>query len=233
LNGHFVPGNNAKPLDNQAEISRKGGSALAVCVLCRQRKGKRFCPAVYNVICPTCCGTHRLKKLNCPSSCPYLRQAKAIEMAQREAEWAQQSAQRAEVEQRLTAFAVEEAIVTFAAQNPDLTDAEAVAALQAVQDAVEREVMSGIPHEPQGEGRVKALAMHILQNAHAMRQRLGIPHNVLLARVTRLLVQRALTLSQRSRDRQGYLRALRVDIQPNSLEQLLARLTSSAASTRS
>ena len=203
---------------------------MVVCVLCRQRKGKRFCPAVYNLICPTCCGTHRLKKLNCPSSCPYLRQAKALEMAQREAEWAQKSSERAEIEQRLTAFALEEAISTFATEHPDLTDAEAISALQAVQDAVEREVMSGIPHEPNVDGRAKELALRILKNAQTMRQRIGIPHNVLLARVARLLTQRAMLLSQRTRDGQGYLRTVRIDVPPNSLEQLLERLTSSARS---
>ncbi|MCX7642791.1 MAG: hypothetical protein N2116_03135 [Armatimonadetes bacterium] len=200
---------------------------MAICVLCRQRKGKRFCPVVYNVICPICCGSHRLKKLNCPSSCPYLRQAKALEMAQKEAEWAQRGAERAEIEQRLTAFAIEEAISTFASEHPDLTDIEAISALQAVQDAVEREVMSGISHEPNVEGRAKDLALRILKNAQTMRQRIGIPHNVLLARVARLLTQRAMLLSQRTRDGQGYLRAVRVDIQPNSLEQLLERLTAS------
>ncbi|MCS3920933.1 hypothetical protein Q2T83_11085 [Fervidibacter sacchari] len=203
---------------------------MVVCVLCRQRKGKRFCPVVYNVICPTCCGTHRLKKLNCPSSCPYLRQAKALEMAQREAEWAQKSSERAEIEQRLTAFALEEAISTFATEHPDLTDAEAISALQAVQDAIEREVMSGITHEPNVDGRAKELALRILKNAQTMRQRIGIPHNVLLARVARLLTQRAMLLSQRTRDGQGYLRTVRIDVPPNSLEQLLERLTSSARS---
>ncbi|WP_456331301.1 hypothetical protein [Fervidibacter sacchari] len=203
---------------------------MVVCVLCRQRKGKRFCPVVYNVICPTCCGTHRLKKLNCPSSCPYLRQAKALEMAQREAEWAQKSSERAEIEQRLTAFALEEAISTFATEHPDLTDAEAISALQAVQDAIEREVMSGITHEPNVDGRAKELALRILKNAQTMRQRIGIPHNVLLARVARLLTQKAMLLSQRTRDGQGYLKAVRIDVPPNSLEQLLERLTSSARS---
>lgn len=199
---------------------------MAVCVLCRQRKGKRFCPAVYNAICPTCCGTHRLKKLNCPSSCPYLKQAKALEMAQREAEWAQKGSERAEIEQRLTAFALEEAISTFASEHPDLTDREAIAALQAVQDSVEREIMSGIPHEPNVDGRAKELALRILKNAQTMRQRIGIPHNVLLARVARLLTQRAMLLSQRTHDGQGYLRVIRIDVPPNSLEQLLERLIS-------
>jgi len=148
-------------------------------------------------------------------------------MAQREAEWAQKGSERAEIEQRLTAFAIEEAISTFASENPDLTDDESIAALQAVQDAVEREVMSGIPHEPKVDGRAKELALRILKNAQAMRQRIGIPHNVLLARVARLLTQRAMLLSQRTRDGQGYLKAVRIDVPPNSLGQLLERLTSS------
>jgi hypothetical protein len=148
-------------------------------------------------------------------------------MAQKEAEWAQRGSERAEIEQRLTAFAVEEAISTFVSENPDLTDIEALSALRAIQDAVEREVMSGISHEPNVDGRAKDLALRIMKNAQKMRQRIGIPHNVLLARVARLLVQRAMLLSQRTRDGQGYLRAIRVDVPPNSLEQMLERLTAS------
>ena len=151
-------------------------------------------------------------------------------MAQREAEWAQKSSERAEIEQRLTAFALEEAISTFATEHPDLTDAEAISALQAVQDAIEREVMSGITHEPNVDGRAKELALRILKNAQMMRQRIGIPHNVLLARVARFLTQKAMLLSQRTRDGRGYLKAVRIDVPPNSLEQLLERLTSSARS---
>lgn len=154
-------------------------------------------------------------------------------MAQKEAEWAQKSAARAEVEQRLTAYAVEEAISTFAAEHPDLTDAEAIAALQAVQDAVEREVMSGTHHEPKADGRIKELSQRIVKNAQRMRQRIGVPHNVLLARVVRLLGQHAATLSQRTRDGKGYLRALRVDVPPNSLEQLLERLTAKVETSTS
>ncbi len=149
-------------------------------------------------------------------------------MAQKEAEWAQKNAARAELEQHLTAYAVEEAISTFAAEHPDLTDAEAIAALQAVQDAVEREVMAGTHHEPNADGRVKELSQRIVKNAQRMRQRIGVPHNVLLARVTRLLGQRAVALSQSGRDGQGYLKALRVDVPPNSLEQVLERLTAAA-----
>jgi hypothetical protein len=154
-----------------------------------------------------------------------------MEMAHREAEWARQGAARAELEQRLTAYALEEAITTFATEHPEVTDAVAIAALQAVQDAAEREVMSGIPHEPNGDGLVRELAQRIWRNAHTMRQRVGIPHNVLLARVARLLVQRAALLTRRTADGRGYLRAARIDTPPHSLETLLQRLTTRVEAT--
>jgi hypothetical protein len=48
-----------------------------LCVSCRQRKGKRACPALRGLICPTCCGTKRLKEINCPPDCQYLASAQA------------------------------------------------------------------------------------------------------------------------------------------------------------
>ena len=47
------------------------------CPLCRQRKGKRVCPARGAVICSTCCGTKRLVEIDCPSDCAYLTGAHA------------------------------------------------------------------------------------------------------------------------------------------------------------
>jgi hypothetical protein len=46
------------------------------CVICNIRKEKRFCPAVHGRICPQCCGEQREVTLDCPSECPYLRQAR-------------------------------------------------------------------------------------------------------------------------------------------------------------
>jgi hypothetical protein len=53
----------------------KAGEML--CVSCGQRKGKRACPALRGLICPTCCGTKRLKEIACPADCPYLASAQA------------------------------------------------------------------------------------------------------------------------------------------------------------
>ena len=46
------------------------------CAICEIRKEKRFCPAVHGRICPQCCGEQREVTLDCPSDCPYLRQAR-------------------------------------------------------------------------------------------------------------------------------------------------------------
>lgn len=47
------------------------------CSLCGTRKARRSCPAVRRMICPTCCGTKRLKEIACPADCPYLGNAEA------------------------------------------------------------------------------------------------------------------------------------------------------------
>ncbi|HSA92588.1 MAG TPA: hypothetical protein VLE48_06210 [Terriglobales bacterium] len=49
------------------------------CQICETRKEKRFCPAVHGRICAVCCGTEREVTLDCPSDCPYLRQARERE----------------------------------------------------------------------------------------------------------------------------------------------------------
>jgi hypothetical protein len=48
-----------------------------VCPLCGERKAKRACPALNQLICAVCCGTKRLVEINCPADCIYLTTAKA------------------------------------------------------------------------------------------------------------------------------------------------------------
>ena len=47
------------------------------CSLCGTRKARRSCPALGRQICPTCCGTKRLKEINCTPTCAYLGNAEA------------------------------------------------------------------------------------------------------------------------------------------------------------
>jgi hypothetical protein len=49
------------------------------CAICEIRKERRFCPAVHGRICAQCCGEQREVTLDCPTDCPYLRQAREHE----------------------------------------------------------------------------------------------------------------------------------------------------------
>jgi hypothetical protein len=59
------------------------------CVLCEQKKAKRFCPAKNAQICPLCCGTKRVLEISCPESCEYLQAGR-----KREVEYYQQRLQK-------------------------------------------------------------------------------------------------------------------------------------------
>lgn len=53
------------------------------CMLCEQKKAKRFCPAKNGLICPQCCGEKRVIEIDCPESCDYLkagREREALEI---------------------------------------------------------------------------------------------------------------------------------------------------------
>jgi hypothetical protein len=50
------------------------------CILCEQRKAKRFCPAKNNSICPQCCGEKRILEIDCPESCEYLHTGRTHEV---------------------------------------------------------------------------------------------------------------------------------------------------------
>ncbi len=45
---------------------------MSQCPYCKQRKGKRPCPALGGLICPLCCGEHRIVRIACPEDCEYL-----------------------------------------------------------------------------------------------------------------------------------------------------------------
>ncbi|MDH5193791.1 MAG: hypothetical protein OEW32_08920 [Nitrospira sp.] len=45
---------------------------MNTCAYCHDRKGKRPCPALGNLICSLCCGEHRVTHISCPADCRYL-----------------------------------------------------------------------------------------------------------------------------------------------------------------
>jgi hypothetical protein len=52
------------------------------CPSCRQRKGRRACPALSQTICTVCCATKRLVEIDCPDDCPHLAAAREHPAAQ-------------------------------------------------------------------------------------------------------------------------------------------------------
>lgn len=49
---------------------------MAKCILCNQKKAKRFCAGISGMICSFCCGIKREREITCFRSCEYLRQGK-------------------------------------------------------------------------------------------------------------------------------------------------------------
>lgn len=45
---------------------------MATCWYCKTKKGKRYCAPIDNLLCPSCCGENRLKKIDCMEECRYL-----------------------------------------------------------------------------------------------------------------------------------------------------------------
>jgi len=45
---------------------------MVTCWYCKTRKGKRYCAPIDNLLCPSCCGENRLKKIDCIEDCRYL-----------------------------------------------------------------------------------------------------------------------------------------------------------------
>jgi hypothetical protein len=49
------------------------------CKICEKKRARRYCPGVGGDICSVCCGTGRENTIDCPSTCDYLREARAHE----------------------------------------------------------------------------------------------------------------------------------------------------------
>ena len=52
-------------------------SSAKSCPVCRDRRPKRFCPALSETICTVCCATKREVEIRCPPDCPYLSSARS------------------------------------------------------------------------------------------------------------------------------------------------------------
>jgi hypothetical protein len=113
------------------------------CPLCRQRKGRRACPAKGASICPHCCGTKRRVEIDCPEDCVYLSGAHAPAWEGRETERRRDARRLAPFAQGLSEpqmrllFLALAGLSAVRARRPDLTDALLGTAVEALRKSAE------------------------------------------------------------------------------------------------
>ena len=123
------------------------------CPICNKRKPERYCPAKGEKICAVCCGTEREVTIDCPADCAYLVAARRYEEEHRkpvppaavpfpDVEFSPDLVH----EHRAVVSGLGYAILKFAAAQPALVDADALAALAALAETY-RTLRSGIYYE--------------------------------------------------------------------------------------
>jgi hypothetical protein len=124
------------------------------CAICEIRKEKRFCPAVHGRICPQCCGEQREVTLDCPSDCPYLRQAREHEKPRSTDQFEPGSLfLQIEISEQFTyerehlLMGLSYALNKAAQADRNLNDRDLIAALSAMCTSYERLVNSGLHYE--------------------------------------------------------------------------------------
>jgi len=138
------------------------------CPICSKRPPKRFCPAKGEKICAICCGREREVTIDCVPDCPHLLAARRYEAEHRKPVPAQEFPYRDielppdfVYERWPVLSALAESILAFQAQNRNLTDAAASAALTALAETY-RTLGTGIYYErPPDAPLARALYAHI------------------------------------------------------------------------
>lgn len=199
---------------------------MSKCSTCGRRKGKRRCPALLNYICPLCCGESRLKRIQCPSNCAYLQQARSIEVEKRERELQKRSATASTIELEVASYPIREAIVTYTSMRPEFSDEDVLTVLSALEDAVHREMAQGTKVTPKLPERFSELTKAITDNVSVMRSEVGFPHNAALLRAIRALRQEAETVSRHTGEPRSFIKTLRASVKPHSLHDFISQLKS-------
>jgi hypothetical protein len=124
------------------------------CSICNTRKEKRFCPAVHGRICPQCCGEQREVRLECPSDCVYLQQAREHEKPRSLVDIDQSAlfpnveiGQAFLYEQEHLILGLSYALAKSARTDRGVRDADVIAALTALAGRYETLANSGLHYE--------------------------------------------------------------------------------------
>ena len=124
------------------------------CAICEMRREKRFCPAVHGRICAQCCGEQREVTLDCPSGCPYLRQAREHEKPRSMGQFdpaslflAVEIPDQFLYEREPLLMGLSLALAKGARRDRTMHDGDLIAALSALCTSYERLVSSGLHYE--------------------------------------------------------------------------------------
>ncbi|MGH9742332.1 MAG: B-box zinc finger protein, partial [Candidatus Acidiferrum sp.] len=126
--------------------------AAVSCPICEKRKAERFCPAKGEKICAVCCGKEREVSIDCPPDCSYLIAAHRYEDQHQRALPEDAPLLDVKVSQDLiythqdALSGLAFALAAYSAANRGVTDADVLAALQALAETY-RTLESGIIYE--------------------------------------------------------------------------------------
>lgn len=119
---------------------------MTKCSKCKQRKAKRYCPALGDYLCSLCCGTLREKEIHCPSNCAFLvkhrpYQEKRI-LEKKEISAPRNMAAEEDIlkDERIAwlAFHAEAPLKVYAERKESFTDKDAIMALEYTKEKIER-----------------------------------------------------------------------------------------------
>lgn len=120
---------------------------MAKCTKCKQRKGKRYCPALDELLCSLCCGILREKEIHCPENCSFLekhgayQEDRIIEKKQASAPKRISPEEDILKDERMAwlAFHIEAPLMEFAQRIKSFNDRNALLSLEYARDKIERD----------------------------------------------------------------------------------------------
>ena len=155
------------------------------CILCGQRKGKRFCPAKNTSICAQCCGEKRVIEIDCPSDCVYLYSGQAYQAIKKYSAQLRQEedpVKRRKLYETSQAFGpvfggIEQSIIAYSASLQTLTDEHILEAVTLLKETYRTEQKGVIYEHASSNPLVQALVRDLKEALEALRtdQSSGFP----------------------------------------------------------
>jgi len=160
--------------------------AKSICPICNRRRAERYCPAKGEKICAVDCGTEREVTIDCPSSCAYLATAHRWEqshprpLAESDILFPDVSFDESLLRTRqnvLSAFIF--TVLTYAAEQRSLTDADILSAVSALAETY-RTLVAGIyyekpPNNPVAAGLYIVLAKSLTEEKNRAAEHPELP----------------------------------------------------------